>query len=189
MSKSLKNVVDPDYLIKAYGADTARIFCLFASPPEKDLEWSDQGVDGSFRFLSRTWRIVLDYLEEIRERGALCRRGGAGGRPQGPAAEDPPDDQEGHLRHRGPVPLQYGDQRRDGAGQRPLPVPPPGGGRPAGAFRRPGDGGDHHPASGPHRSPHHRGALDAHRTTGRPWPMWPGRPSTRRSPPRRRSRS
>jgi leucyl-tRNA synthetase len=67
MSKSLKNVVDPDYLIKAYGADTARIFCLFASPPEKDLEWSDQGVDGSFRFLNRTWRIILDYLEDIRE--------------------------------------------------------------------------------------------------------------------------
>jgi leucyl-tRNA synthetase len=67
MSKSLKNVVDPDYLINAYGADTARIFCLFASPPEKDLEWSDQGVDGSFRFLTRTWRIVLDYLEVIRD--------------------------------------------------------------------------------------------------------------------------
>ncbi|MBU1330744.1 MAG: leucine--tRNA ligase, partial [Gammaproteobacteria bacterium] len=67
MSKSLKNVVDPDYLINAYGADTARIFCLFASPPEKDLEWSDQGVDGSFRFLNRTWRIIMDYLEEIRD--------------------------------------------------------------------------------------------------------------------------
>jgi leucyl-tRNA synthetase len=67
MSKSLKNVVDPDYLIGAYGADTARIFCLFASPPEKDLEWSDQGVDGSFRFLNRTWRIVMDYLESIRD--------------------------------------------------------------------------------------------------------------------------
>ena len=67
MSKSLKNVVDPDYLIQAYGADTARIFCLFASPPEKDLEWSDQGVDGSFRFLSRIWRIAMDYLEEIRD--------------------------------------------------------------------------------------------------------------------------
>jgi leucyl-tRNA synthetase len=66
MSKSLKNIVDPDYLIQAYGADTARVFCLFASPPEKDLEWSDQGVDGSFRFLSRIWRIVMDYLEEIR---------------------------------------------------------------------------------------------------------------------------
>jgi len=65
MSKSLKNVVDPDYLILKYGADTARVFCLFASPPEKDLEWSDQGVEGSFRFLNRTWRIVMDYLEVI----------------------------------------------------------------------------------------------------------------------------
>ncbi|MBA4397391.1 MAG: leucine--tRNA ligase, partial [Syntrophus sp. (in: bacteria)] len=67
MSKSLKNVVDPDYLINRYGADTARMFCLFASPPEKDLEWSDQGVEGSFRFLSRTWRIVVDYLEDIKD--------------------------------------------------------------------------------------------------------------------------
>jgi len=67
MSKSLKNVVDPDYLIERYGADTARIFCLFAAPPEKDLEWSDQGVEGSFRFLNRTWRIVMDYLDDIRD--------------------------------------------------------------------------------------------------------------------------
>ncbi len=66
MSKSLKNVVDPDYLIREYGADTVRIFCLFAAPPEKDLEWSDQGVEGGYRFLSRTWRIVMDYLEDIR---------------------------------------------------------------------------------------------------------------------------
>jgi leucyl-tRNA synthetase len=65
MSKSLKNVVDPDYLITKYGADTARMFCLFAAPPERDLEWSDQGVDGSFRFLGRVWRIVMDYLEDI----------------------------------------------------------------------------------------------------------------------------
>jgi len=66
MSKSLKNVVDPNYIIDEYGADTARIFCLFAAPPERDLEWSDQGVDGSFRFLSRVWRIVVDYLDDIR---------------------------------------------------------------------------------------------------------------------------
>ena len=66
MSKSLKNVIDPDYLIKTYGADTARIFCLFAAPPEKDLEWSDQGVEGSFRFLSRLWRICDEYLEDIK---------------------------------------------------------------------------------------------------------------------------
>jgi leucyl-tRNA synthetase len=65
MSKSLKNVIDPDYLIEKYGCDTARMFCLFASPPEKDLEWSDQGVEGSFRFLGRVWRLVVDYLEDI----------------------------------------------------------------------------------------------------------------------------
>ncbi|MBN3032982.1 MAG: leucine--tRNA ligase, partial [Candidatus Saganbacteria bacterium] len=58
MSKSKGNVVDPDYIIEKYGADTARLFILFASPPEKELEWSDQGVEGSFRFLSRVWRLV-----------------------------------------------------------------------------------------------------------------------------------
>jgi len=67
----LKNVIDPDYLIQTYGADTARIFCLFAAPPEKDLEWSDQGVEGSFRFLSRLWRICDEYLEDIKEVQAL----------------------------------------------------------------------------------------------------------------------
>lgn len=67
MSKSLKNVVDPDYIIREYGSDTARIFCLFAAPPEKDLEWSDQGVEGAFRFLNRVWRIVMDYLDDIRD--------------------------------------------------------------------------------------------------------------------------
>jgi leucyl-tRNA synthetase len=66
MSKSLKNVVDPEYLIQKYGADTARMFCLFAAPPEKDLEWSDQGVDGSFRFINRVWRIINDYLDDIK---------------------------------------------------------------------------------------------------------------------------
>jgi leucyl-tRNA synthetase len=53
MSKSKGNVVDPDALIQKYGADTVRLFCLFASPPDRDLEWSDQGVEGSFRFLQR----------------------------------------------------------------------------------------------------------------------------------------
>jgi leucyl-tRNA synthetase len=63
MSKSKKNVVDPEYLIERYGADTARMFCLFASPPEKDLDWSDLGVDGSARFLNRVWRL---YYEQHR---------------------------------------------------------------------------------------------------------------------------
>jgi leucyl-tRNA synthetase len=60
MSKTTKNVVDPETLIQQYGADTARLFCLFAAPPERDLDWSDQGVEGAFRFLNRVWRMVMD---------------------------------------------------------------------------------------------------------------------------------
>ena len=65
MSKSKKNVVDPEYLIEKYGADTARMFCLFASPPEKDLDWSDQGVEGSARFLNRVWRLFYEQHHRL----------------------------------------------------------------------------------------------------------------------------
>ncbi len=58
MSKSKGNVVDPEFLIERFGADTARLFALFAAPPEKDLEWSDQGVQGAHRFLNRLWRFI-----------------------------------------------------------------------------------------------------------------------------------
>jgi leucyl-tRNA synthetase len=70
MSKSKCNVVDPEYMIAEYGTDTTRLFLLFAAPPEKDLEWSDQGVAGSARFLHRLWNLVQDLLPELRGVGA-----------------------------------------------------------------------------------------------------------------------
>jgi len=71
MSKSKKNVIDPDGLIRRYGADTARLFTLFASPPEKDLEWNEQGVEGCFRFLNRVWRLVAENHALITGAGAV----------------------------------------------------------------------------------------------------------------------
>jgi leucyl-tRNA synthetase len=66
MSKSKGNVVDPNHLIQKYGTDTLRLFSLFAAPPEKDLEWSDKGVEGAFRFLKRLWGIVYKYSDRLR---------------------------------------------------------------------------------------------------------------------------
>jgi leucyl-tRNA synthetase len=62
MSKSKKNIASPEELCDRYGADTARLFSLFAAPPEKDLEWSDTGVEGCYRFLNRVWRLVHEQL-------------------------------------------------------------------------------------------------------------------------------
>ena len=65
MSKSTKNVIDPQTLVDRYGADTVRMFCLFASPPERDLEWSDEGVEGAWRFLNRVWRLVFENRQTL----------------------------------------------------------------------------------------------------------------------------
>jgi leucyl-tRNA synthetase len=77
MSKSKGNVVDPDDLIRTLGADTARLFSLFAAPPEKDLDWNDRGVEGGARFLNRVWRFVIAHLDELR--AAPARAAGSTG--------------------------------------------------------------------------------------------------------------
>lgn len=66
MSKSKNNVVDPQQLIDRYGADTIRLFIVFASPPEQSLEWSDSGVEGAYRFLKRLWGFAFDVQDIIK---------------------------------------------------------------------------------------------------------------------------
>jgi leucyl-tRNA synthetase len=65
MSKSIGNIVDPDDMIAKYGADTVRLFIMFAAPVIRDLDWSDEGIEGSFRFLNRVWRLIFDVFEKI----------------------------------------------------------------------------------------------------------------------------
>jgi leucyl-tRNA synthetase len=65
MSKSKGNVVDPDDMIERYGADALRLYVMFVAPPEKEVEWSDAGLEGSFRFLMRVWRLVDHWCETI----------------------------------------------------------------------------------------------------------------------------
>jgi leucyl-tRNA synthetase len=81
MSKSKHNVVDPDEMIRKYGADTTRLFILFAAPPERDLDWNDQGVEGCSRFLNRVWRIVRRIIVQTaaasRDAAALAMSSGA----------------------------------------------------------------------------------------------------------------
>lgn len=63
MSKSKGNIVSPEAIIGKFGADTARLFILFAAPPERDLEWNDSAVEGCYRFINRVWRFVYSYVQ------------------------------------------------------------------------------------------------------------------------------
>jgi len=67
MSKSKANVVDPERVVKKYGADTVRLYILFAAPPERDFEWIESGIEGAYRFLNRLWNFVLKSLEVVKD--------------------------------------------------------------------------------------------------------------------------
>ena len=73
MSKSLGNVVSPAEIIEKYGADTARLFILFAAPPERELDWSDQGVEGSYRFINRVYRMVYEFSQKYKDVPDTCQ--------------------------------------------------------------------------------------------------------------------
>ncbi|GAF91237.1 unnamed protein product, partial [marine sediment metagenome] len=68
MSKSKGNVVDPDDIVGKYGADSLRLFILFASPPEKEFIWNDEGIDGSYRFLNRLWATMQENLDLFKQK-------------------------------------------------------------------------------------------------------------------------
>ncbi|MGE5485607.1 MAG: leucine--tRNA ligase [Ignavibacteriales bacterium] len=87
MSKSRGNIVEPRDLIQKYGADTARLFILFAAPPEKELDWSDRGVEGSYRFLNRIWRLVSWVAGEADEAPAGAAAGDEDAEGEGPAED------------------------------------------------------------------------------------------------------
>ncbi|WP_457600654.1 class I tRNA ligase family protein [Hydrogenivirga sp.] len=69
MSKSKANVVDPEEAVERYGADTVRLYILFAAPPEQDFEWTDEGIQGAYRFLNRLWNFVTEREEWLKETG------------------------------------------------------------------------------------------------------------------------
>ncbi len=101
MSKSKKNVVDPTQIIETYGADTARWFMLSDSPPERDLEWTEAGVEGAWRFTQRLWRLVEAGLEALRAAPAACDRRQRRRRLDAAAPRDPQDHRRRDRRYRG----------------------------------------------------------------------------------------
>ena len=67
MSKSKKNTIDPENIISNYGADAARLFILSDSPPEKDVQWSEEGIASSYKFIQKLWNLNSKILEEIKK--------------------------------------------------------------------------------------------------------------------------
>ncbi len=116
MSKSKGNVVSPDEMIARYGADAARMYALFAAPPDRDLDWQEDGVAGVSRFLSRVYRFVMRHAELARSSSA-GRHGGIA-RGNGAAAQAAPDDSQNHAGLRRPLALQHIDRGDHGAGER-----------------------------------------------------------------------
>ncbi len=111
MSKSKNNGVDPTALVEQFGADTARLFMMFTAPPEQTLEWSEEGVQGSFRFIRRLWKAVFDQVNAPPPADAITtdrvRQDEAERRAEGDAPHRASHAGEGDRRHRPPPQFQH----------------------------------------------------------------------------------
>ena len=121
MSKSLGNVVSPDEMVARFGADAARMYSLFAAPPDRDLDWQDTGIEGIQRFLGRVYRFVCEKrLRNVRPAAfAIAYRTLYAGGSRNPT-QTSSDDQACHRRLPGPMALQHLHRRHDGIGKRAL---------------------------------------------------------------------
>ena len=121
MSKSKGNVVDPTEMCAKYGADTVRLYMLFAAPPEKDLEWSDAGIEGAARFLAKVYRLVSKHADNLpRCAGSFQRRrrtGSVYARGAEYASQGAPDSSARHGGHGRPLAFQHGRCHVHGIGQ------------------------------------------------------------------------
>ena len=119
MSKSKGNVVSPDDMIARYGADATRMYALFAAPPDRDLDWQEEGVAGISRFLSRVYRLVTKYAASVRGvapgSSPAVRETPA---DAGAAAQAAPDDSQDHAGLSRALALQHVHRRDHGAGER-----------------------------------------------------------------------
>ena len=115
MSKSENNGVDPQGLVERFGADTARLFTMFASPPEQTLEWSDEGVQGAWRFLRRLWHAVYEHMRAGAPAALDTAALSVAQRELRRAAHQAT--RQGDRRHRPPTQLQHRDRRRHGASE------------------------------------------------------------------------
>ena len=118
MSKSKGNVVSPDDMVARYGADATRMYALFAAPPDRDLDWQEDGVAGVSRFLARVWRLATKYAPVARAGRSQNRVRRAGGAVAEAAAQAAPDHRQDHAGLRGPLALQHLRGGHHGAGQR-----------------------------------------------------------------------
>ncbi len=120
MSKSKGNVVDPDTMLEKYGADALRLYVMFVAPPEKEVEWSDAGLEGSFRFLLRVWRLVDHWAETVAGEGIPACGDDCNDAERAAAAQDARHHPPRHGRHRRAHEPEHRRLVDDGAGERAL---------------------------------------------------------------------